>query len=196
MIEELRLAAKPTLQDALGWIGLRVDDIFGVTIGTIADVIPGPGDTEEPRWLLVRGGRFGGHYTLLPLDDASVGAENVWVPFERATVRDAPTVAPAEALTQELDDQLDAHYRDARGLPAPPVLGARPHAAPQHAHRLGRSRRDRQGPASAARPSSGVDEPIQVTEARVRIKGSGEIDGESVEIELEGTFTGTIRRRA
>lgn len=196
MIEELRLAAKPTLQDALGWIGLRVDDIFGVTIGTIADVIPGPGDEQEPRWLLIRGGRFGGHYTLVPLDDASVGTENVWVPFERATVRDAPTVAPAETLTQELDDQLDAHYRDARGLPAPPVLGARTQTQPQHAHRLGRSRQNRSGAVSTARPSSRADEPIQVSDAQVRIKGSGEIDGEPVEIELEGTFTGTIRRRA
>lgn len=192
MIEELRVAARPTMQEALGWIGLRVDDVFGVTIGTIADIVAGP-DQEEPRWLLVRGGRFGGHYTLLPFGDASVGPENVWVPYERATVRDAPTVAPAQALSRELDDQLDAHYREARGVATPTILTARGQARPrpQHAHRLGRSQPD--PPAEHGQAIAGDE--IKLSEARVRIQGRGELDGETIEIELDGIFTGTIRRR-
>jgi hypothetical protein len=179
------------LQEALGWIGLRVDDVFGVTIGTIADIVPAPGADDEPRWLLLRGGRFGGHYTLVPFEDASVGPDNVWVPYERAAVRDAPTVAPTQALSPELDDQLDAHYRDARGVPAPPILSPRPHPRSQHAHRLGRPRHE-----APAAPEAARDErEVRVSEARVRLQGRGEVDGEIVEIELDGSFTGTIRRR-
>lgn len=138
MIEDLRVAARPGLQDVVSWIGLRVDDVFGVTIGTIADIVAGPEGTE-PRWLLVRGGRFGGYYTLVPFEGASVGTENVWVPYEWATVRAAPTVVgPFERLSRERDDQLDAHYRDAHGVPVPPVLMPRERPRPEHAHRLGR----------------------------------------------------------
>jgi hypothetical protein len=191
VIDELRVAVRPTVQEALGWIGLRVDDVFGVTIGTIADVVPAPDAPDEPRWLLLRGGRFGGHYTLVPFEDASVGPDNVWVPYERATVRDAPTVTPTDGLSHELDDQLDAHYRDARGVPAPPILSPRPHPGSQHAHRLGRPRRE----APAAPQAAPGARELQVEEARVRLHGRGEVDGEIVEIELDGTFTGTIRRR-
>jgi hypothetical protein len=189
VIDEVRVAARPTLQEALGWIGLRVDDVFGVTIGTIADVVPAPGAEDEPRWLLLRGGRFGGHYTLVPFEDASVGPDNVWVPYERATVRDAPTVTPTEGLTHELDDQLDAHYREARGVPAPPILSPRPDSRSQHAHRLGRPRRGAATAPQAARTER------EVSQVQVRLHGRGEIDGEVVEVELDGSFTGTIRRR-
>lgn len=192
MVEDLRLAARPGLEEALGWIGLRVDDVFGVTIGTVADVRSDP-DSDEPRWLLVRGGRFGGHYTLVPFGDASVGTENVWVPYERATVRDAPTVAPTEALSRELDEQLEAHYTTARGEPAPPILTQSPRPEPEHAHRLGRSRAAAR--ASATRADSDDGREVEVSRACVRIQGYGEVEGVPVEIELEGSFTGTIRRR-
>jgi len=137
VIEELRVAAPSGMKEALSWIGLRVDDVFGVTVGTIADILAGP-DIAEPRWLLVRGGRFGSYYTLVPFEGASVGPENVWVPYEWAAVRAAPTVGPTEALSREREEQLDAHYRDAHGVPVPPVLMPRERPRPQHAHRLGR----------------------------------------------------------
>lgn len=138
MIHELRPAPRPGLEQALGWIGLRVDDVFGITIGTVADVISGP-DSNEPRWLLVRGGRFGGHYMLVPFGDASAGEDNVWVPYESASVRDAPSIGPTEALSREVHEELEAHYAQARGEPAPLIRSQSSRPETEHAHRLGRS---------------------------------------------------------
>jgi hypothetical protein len=136
VIGQLRTTAHPELQEALGWVGSRVDDVYGTTIGKLVDVWTDP-ETGRPRWLLLQGGRFGGHYTLVPYADASGGPADVWIPYERATVREAPTVAPTDALEGDLDARFTAHYAAARDAasPAPPPPPARSRA--EHAHRLG-----------------------------------------------------------
>ena len=139
MIEQLRSFARTGLEEALAWVGLRVDDVYGVYVGRIADVWVDQ-RTGAPRWLLVRGGRFGGHYTLIPYEDASGDSEYVWVPYERRTIRDAPTVLPTEWISPELDARLSAHYAAARGESEPPVPRATPRRRPEHAHRLGAPR--------------------------------------------------------
>ena len=127
----------PELQAALGWIGSRIDDVYGMTIGKVVDVWIDDW-SGKPRWLLVQGGRFGGHYTLVPYEGASGGSEDVWVPYDIGTVRQAPTVVPGKPLDSELDARLEAHYAVARekATPTPPPL---PPATPrgEHAHRLG-----------------------------------------------------------
>ena len=64
---ELRGGNKPSLNEALGWIGSRVDDIYGAGVGRLEDVWIDPG-TGAPRWLLVKEGRFGGRSTLVPFE--------------------------------------------------------------------------------------------------------------------------------
>jgi PRC-barrel domain len=136
VIGERPWLAHPELDKALSWIGSRVDDVYGMTIGKIVDVWTDPA-TERPRWLLLQGGRFGGHYTLVPFDDASGGQGDVWIPYDIATVRQAPTVVPNQPLEPELDARFVAHYAAAReaATPAPAPLPARERA--EHAHRLG-----------------------------------------------------------
>lgn len=136
MIGLTRSDAHPELQEALGWIGSRVDDVYGTTIGEVAGVWTSP-QTGRPRWLMLQWGRFGGHFTLVPFADASGGTADVWVPYDRATVREAPRVTPSHVLTAELDARFGAHYNAAReaATPAPPPPPARPRA--EHAHRLG-----------------------------------------------------------
>lgn len=136
MVGELRRDAHPELMEAVSWIGSRVDDVYGTTIGKVADVwIDEAGG--RPRWLLVQLGRFGGHYTLVPYLDASGGKADVWIPYDGPTVRRAPAVIPGVALTPDLDASFEAHYRAARdaATPTPPPPPARPR--PEHAHRLG-----------------------------------------------------------
>jgi sporulation protein YlmC with PRC-barrel domain len=106
---ELRGGSKPSLNEALGWIGSRVDDINGVAIGRLEDVWIDPA-TGEPRWLLVKEGRFGGRSTLVPFDDAVPGDGHVWIPYERDVVREAPQVEPAVPLTQQVEMTLRNHY--------------------------------------------------------------------------------------
>lgn len=106
---ELRVGGKPSLEEALGWIGSRVDDIYGAGVGSLEDVWIDPG-TGAPRWLLVREGHFGDRTTLIPFEDATAGAGHVWVPYERGVVGAAPVVEPGTPLTHQLEASLRTHY--------------------------------------------------------------------------------------
>ncbi len=106
---ELRGGGKPSLNEALGWIGSRVDDVFGSAIGRLEDVWIDPA-TGEPRWLLVKEGRFGGRSTLVPFDQATAGDDTVWIPYERSVVREAPQIEPGVPLTQQVEATLRNHY--------------------------------------------------------------------------------------
>jgi sporulation protein YlmC with PRC-barrel domain len=106
---ELRGGNKPSLNEALGWIGSRVDDIYGANVGRLDDVWIDPA-TGVPRWLLVNEGRFGGRTTLIPFEDATAGAGHVWVPYEREIVRAAPEIEPGAPLTHQVETSLRAHY--------------------------------------------------------------------------------------
>jgi sporulation protein YlmC with PRC-barrel domain len=121
---ELRGGSKPSLNEALGWIGSRVDDIYGASVGRLEDVWIDPG-TGTPRWLLVKEGRFGGRTTLIPFEDATAGAGHVWVPYERDVVRDAPEIEPGAPLTQAVETELRAHYASR----SPSAVSHRAHAA-------------------------------------------------------------------
>jgi sporulation protein YlmC with PRC-barrel domain len=106
---ELRGGGKPSLNEALGWIGFRVDDVYGSAIGRLEDVWIDPA-TGEPRWLLVKEGRFGGRSTLVPFSQATPGDDNVWIPYERSVVREAPQIEPGVPLTQQVEATLRNHY--------------------------------------------------------------------------------------
>jgi hypothetical protein len=106
---ELRGGWKPSLNEALGWIGSRVDDVYGAAIGRLEDVWIDPA-TGEARWLLVKEGRFGGRSTLVPFSQATAGDGNVWIPYERSVVREAPQIEPGVPLTQQVEATLRNHY--------------------------------------------------------------------------------------
>jgi PRC-barrel domain len=134
MTLELRGSARPTLQQALRWIGSRVDDIYGASIGKLEDIWMDP-DSGEPLWLLVRDGRIGGRHTLVPFAQAASGAGHVWIPFEREVVRGAPAVRPSAPLSHELSDTLRRYYAESGhpvggGTRADDALRASPEAAP------------------------------------------------------------------
>ncbi|MGI8727250.1 MAG: PRC-barrel domain-containing protein [Solirubrobacterales bacterium] len=113
---ELRGGNRPSLDQALGWIGSRVDDIYGASVGRLEDVWIDPA-TGVPKWLLIKEGRFGGRTTLIPFEDATAGAGHVWIPYERELVRDAPEIEPGTPLTQQLESDLRSHFGRSRSKP-------------------------------------------------------------------------------
>jgi hypothetical protein len=100
--------ALPTLEEALGWVGHRLDEIGGASIARVQGVHV-DADSGEPAWLVVRLGRFG-RITALPFRDCAAGAGHVWCPYERDEVRGAPSLEPDEPLTREQELELCAHY--------------------------------------------------------------------------------------
>jgi len=125
---ELRGGSKPSLEEALGWIGSRVDDIYGANVGRLEDVWIDP-DSGLPRWLLVKG-RFSGRTTLIPFDHATAGAGHVWVPYEREVVRDAPEVQAGVRPTAAVEAALFTHY--ARRAPGEAIGAAVPEPRVPH----------------------------------------------------------------
>jgi hypothetical protein len=124
------------LQEALGWTGYRVDDVYGARVGTVEDIYVDH-DTDIPCWILVKMGRFSDAHALLPVRDAVVGTGHVWIPYEKDLIRRAPQIPAGMPITQELERTLCVHYgvMSSRGaeiaeLPASAVTAASIHGPP------------------------------------------------------------------
>ncbi|MEU4621926.1 PRC and DUF2382 domain-containing protein [Actinoplanes sp. NPDC023801] len=90
--------------------GLEVVDNDGDKIGTIGAVwTDGAG---KPTWASVRTGLFGMNESLFPLQNADLRGDHLVVPFDKATVKDAPNVDADhdEPLNQDEVDRLYQHY--------------------------------------------------------------------------------------
>ena len=110
-----------------GWGGHDLVDRDGVKAGSIVDLYVDE-QTEQPIWALVRTGLLGSRQTLVPLEQATVpltamisGAGSVQVPFEIATILDAPTVAVGEEISDAAAVALRRYY--GLGDPAAPAEG-------------------------------------------------------------------------
>lgn len=103
---------------AVGWVGHKLDDMAGDTIGRVEEVLVEP-ETSTPSWLLVKLGRFGGHRTAVPFELAAAGVDHVWVPYPRETIRTAPEVLPRTGLDPDLEATLRRHYGMPEVAPEP-----------------------------------------------------------------------------
>jgi PRC-barrel domain len=117
-VERLRV------DEIMGWIGSRLDEIGGATVGRVEGAYVDV-ETEAPVWLLVKVGRFG-RRSLVPARDAVAGAGHVWVPYPRDLLRGAPRVEPGEPLDLERERELSRHYE----FPRAAELEGRPPSAP------------------------------------------------------------------
>ncbi|MEX2196676.1 MAG: PRC-barrel domain-containing protein [Thermoleophilaceae bacterium] len=94
---------------ALGWVGQRIDDVYGGRLGKVEDVYA-DGRTGKPVWLVVRLGRFGDDHVAVPAGEAVAGEGGVWIPYERQAVRSAGPLRRGQPLTRERDLALAAHF--------------------------------------------------------------------------------------
>lgn len=67
--------------------------------------------TDQPEWVTAKTGLFGSGESFVPLQGASVDGNNVRVPYDKATVKDAPRISDADGhLSVDDEDRLFAHY--------------------------------------------------------------------------------------
>jgi hypothetical protein len=99
----------PARNAALGWIGHRVDDVYGGRLGKVEDVYV-DGRSQESVWILIRLGRFGDEHVVVPVAGAVGAAKAVWLPHERQAVTSAARLSPGTPITREIDLALAAHY--------------------------------------------------------------------------------------
>ena len=101
--------ATHTREDVLSWRGQDLVDNDGDKIGSIEDIYLDR-ETDQPEWAVVTTGLFGTKRTFVPLSDAQPHEEGVRVPFEKATVKDAPRIDPDGELSREDEQTLYQHY--------------------------------------------------------------------------------------
>jgi uncharacterized protein (TIGR02271 family) len=99
----------PTLEDTLTWRGQDLLGTDGEKIGSIAEIYL-DAETNEPEWALVNTGLFGTKHSFVPLKEASPAEDGVRVPYDKATVKDAPNIAEDGHLSRQQEQQLYRHY--------------------------------------------------------------------------------------
>ena len=117
----------PDTVEALAWAGAKLDEMSGSAIGRVEGVLV-DAETGDPKWLLVRMGRFG-HHTALPFSHAVAGIGRVWAPYDRDMVRRAPRIDAGQPLTRERELELCAFYGIGEDLGRGSEVAGRPEGA-------------------------------------------------------------------
>ncbi|CAA9512888.1 MAG: putative conserved domain protein [uncultured Solirubrobacteraceae bacterium] len=111
-----------SIQEVENWIGQDLTGADLDKVGTIKDIYL-DAETDEPEWLAVSTGAFGG-VSFVPLAEAERHGQGVRVPYDKATIKSAPTAKPEGELSQSEEEQLYDHYglvyggsRSGSGLP-------------------------------------------------------------------------------
>ena len=91
------------MADALSWLGMPIEDAYGVRVGDVRDVyLEADGSA---RWIFT-----GRHRILVPAENAIVGAGRVWVPYDRSLIHGAPRVWSLLEVTPELEARTRRWY--------------------------------------------------------------------------------------
>jgi uncharacterized protein (TIGR02271 family) len=119
--EEERMA---TIEEVKSWRGATLVDRDGEKIGKVEDIYLDR-QTGQPEWVAVKTGLIGSKLSFVPLAQADRSGDEIQVPYEKAQVKDAPSVEADGELSQDEESQLYQHYgldydesRSDSGLPA------------------------------------------------------------------------------
>ena len=98
-----------THQDVLSYRGQELRGPDDDKIGTIEEIYLDT-ETQQPEWAVVTTGLFGTKQTFVPIRDASTSGDGITVPFDKATVKDAPSIDPDGQLSDREEAELYRHY--------------------------------------------------------------------------------------
>ncbi len=96
-------------EDLLRYRGQNAVDRDGDKLGKIEEIYLDQ-ETDRPEWALVSAGLFGSRSTFVPLAGASAEGGQVRLAYEKAQVKDAPSVEADGELSQEQEAELYRHY--------------------------------------------------------------------------------------
>jgi len=190
--------ATHTREDVLSWRGRDLYGNDGDKIGSI-DEIYLDRETNEPEWAVVTTGLFGTKRTFVPLAEAQPSEDGVRVPFEKATVKDAPNIDPDGQLSHDEERALYGHYgRQYRDYDeGSGVMDAGTRSGTDRTADTDVSRGERGGP---GRDTSGpnTDDAMTVSEEQLRVgtteREAGRVRLKKYVVEDEVTETVPVRR--
>jgi uncharacterized protein (TIGR02271 family) len=91
-------------------VGATAYDGSGDKIGKVGNVYHDD-DTDQPTWLTVHTGLFGGNETFVPLQGADLSGDGrVTVAYDKAVVKDAPHIEENGHLSPQQEQQLYRYY--------------------------------------------------------------------------------------
>ena len=90
--------------------GENLCDRDGGKIGSVEEIYL-DAETGAPEWALVNTGLFGTKSSFVPLRDASESDGMLRVPYDKATVKDAPKMEPDGQLSRREEDELYRYYK-------------------------------------------------------------------------------------
>ena len=99
----------PTIEEVKTWQGHEAIGPSGEKLGTIEDIYLDR-DTNEPEWVALKTGMFGGRLSFAPLAEATRTEDGVRLPYEKAQIKDAPQVEADGELSQDEEAALYRHY--------------------------------------------------------------------------------------
>jgi uncharacterized protein (TIGR02271 family) len=125
-----------TIEAVPGILGHTAYDSSRKKLGTIGQVYIDD-TTGQPEWMTINTGLFGTKETFVPLEPAEIQGDDIFVPFEKAQIKDAPAVEPeAGGHLSEADEmRLYDYYGIASQHGAQPgttSTGTRPSTAVGH----------------------------------------------------------------
>jgi uncharacterized protein (TIGR02271 family) len=99
----------PTIEEVQTWRGRDAIGSDGEKIGQIAEIYLDQ-DTGQPEWAAISTGLFGAKLSFAPLAQARAQGDEVALPYDKATVKDAPRVDADGALSEREEAELYRHY--------------------------------------------------------------------------------------
>ena len=103
--------------------GGKVVGTDGDSIGAIGTVYVDDADGRL-TWVTVKTGWFGANESFVPLDDATLDGDTVTVPYDKATVKDAPNHAVDASLSPDEEADLYRFYGvEGHAVPAATTTG-------------------------------------------------------------------------
>ena len=101
------LARNP--EEVGSWRGRNAVDSDGDKIGKIEEIYM-DAETGKPEWLAVKTGMLGSKVSFVPLAEATESGGEVWVPYDKQQVKDAPNAEGDGEISQEEEAALYRHY--------------------------------------------------------------------------------------
>jgi uncharacterized protein (TIGR02271 family) len=98
-----------TPEEVLTWRGQELRSREDETLGKIEDVYL-DAQTRQPEWALITSGLRGSKQSFVPLREAARSSDAITVPYDKATVKDAPTIDPDGELSEYEEGALHRHY--------------------------------------------------------------------------------------
>jgi uncharacterized protein (TIGR02271 family) len=89
--------------------GATAYDSDGDKLGKIGQVYFDD-NTDQPKWITVNTGLFGMNESFVPLQGAKFEGDRVTVAYDKATVKDAPSISGEQHLDVQEEQRLYRHY--------------------------------------------------------------------------------------